>query len=129
MDINERKEYAASLKLSGKCNCCQAVLVALKDECNLDEETLKNIGAGFCAGMGNMSATCGSLIGAGIMAGLKTEGEGTLKKSRLINEEFEKTCGALKCKDLKTITNGKPLCACDDCVRNAVVAYYKIMNN
>jgi hypothetical protein len=43
---------------------------------------MKQISAGFCAGMGNMQATCGALIGAGMIAGLKTEGKGTLKVTR-----------------------------------------------
>ncbi len=128
MNINEKKELAANLKLSGMCNCCQAVLIALKDETNLDDDTLRSLGAGFCAGMGNMSGTCGALVGAIMVAGLNTKGEGTLRYARLMNEEFQSLSGALKCKDLKTMTNGKPLCACDDCVRNAIIAYGKILN-
>ena len=127
MNINEKAEFAANLKLSGKCNCCQAVLVALKDEINLEEKELMSLGAGFCAGMGNMSGTCGSLVGAVMVAGLKTNGEGTLRLARQINEDFQSTSGAIKCKDLKTITNGQPLCPCDDCVRNAVKAYGKFV--
>ena len=36
---------------------------------------------------------------------------------------MEATCGAIKCRDLKTITDGKPLCPCEECVRNAVLIY------
>ena len=128
MNLEEKKELAASLKTSGKCNCCQAVLMALKDELNLSDKELMSLGAGFCAGMGNMSATCGALIGAGMALGLKTEGEQTLKLSRIANEEFQRLSNALVCKDLKTIKDGKPVCACDDCVRNAISAYYKALN-
>ena len=42
---------------------------------------------------------------------------------RKIQEEFQKRCGALKCRDLKAITDGKALCPCEDCVRNAVMIY------
>ena len=34
----------------------------------------QSVAAGFCAGMGNLEATCGALIGAVMVAGLKTEG-------------------------------------------------------
>ena len=124
--IEELAEYARNLKLNGMANCCQAVLLALEDYTNLDIETLKSIGSGFMAGMGNMEATCGALIGANIALGLMKEGNGTIKSSRTLIEEFKATCGATKCKDLKTITNGKPLCPCDLCVKNAVLIFGKI---
>ncbi len=129
MTVEEKRELAASLKTSGKCNCCQAVLIALKDELNLSDNKLLSLGAGFCAGMGNMSATCGALVGAVMALGLKTEGEKTLKLARIANEEFKESSKALVCKDLKTIKDGKPLCACDDCVRNAISAFYKALKN
>ena len=125
MTINERAELAANMKLSGRYNCAQAVTAALSDQTDLSSEQLCQVSAGFCAGMGNMEATCGALIGAGMVAGLATEGKGTLPITRQIQEEFRRTSGALRCKDLKTMTDGKPLCPCDQCVRNAVLAYGK----
>ncbi len=127
MTLKERVERAVELKNSGMYNCAQAVTAVLSDQTELAEEQLKRISAGFCAGMGNMEATCGALIGAGMVAGLKTEGKGTLGITRQIQEEFATRCGALKCKDLKAMTDGKPLCPCDDCVRNAVMIYGEIM--
>jgi C_GCAxxG_C_C family probable redox protein len=127
MTLNERAERAVELKNSGMYNCSQAVTAALSDQTELTEEQLKQISAGFCAGMGNLEATCGALIGAGMIAGLKTEGRGTLGITRQIQEEFTERCGAIKCKDLKTVTDGKPLCPCEDCVRNAVMIYGEIM--
>ena len=127
MTLEERAEKAVELKNSGKYNCAQAVTAALADQTGLTEEQLKQVSAGFCAGMGNLEATCGALIGAGMIAGLKTEGKGTLGVTKQIQEEFGKRCGALKCKDLKTVTDGKPLCPCEDCVRNAVMIYGEIM--
>ena len=38
MTIEERAELGAELKK--KCNCCQAVLLALKDQTGLSEEQL-----------------------------------------------------------------------------------------
>lgn len=127
MTLNERATKAVELKTSGKFNCAQSVAVALADETNLSEEQLQQLTAGFCAGMGNMEATCGALIGAGMITGLKTQGQGTLGKTRQIQEEFARRCGALRCKDLKTVTDGKPLCPCEECVRNAVMVYGEIM--
>ena len=127
MTLEERAERAVELKNSGMYNCAQAVTAALVDQTGLTEEQLKQVSAGFCAGMGNLEATCGALIGAGMIAGLKTEGKGTLGVTKQIQEEFGKRCGALKCKDLKTVTDGKPLCPCEDCVRNAVMIYGEIM--
>ena len=127
MNIQERADRAVELKMSGAFNCAQLVTAALADETSLTEEQLKQISAGFCAGMGNLEATCGALIGAGMIAGLKTEGNGTLKIARQIQETFRDRCGAIKCKDLKTITDGKPVCPCEECVRNAVLIYGEVM--
>lgn len=128
MTLNERAEKAVLLKTSGKYNCAQAVTAALADQTALSEEQLMQVSAGFCAGMGNMEATCGALIGAGMIAGLSTEGRGTLAATKMIQEDFALRCGALRCRDLKTVTDGKPLCPCEECVRNAVLSYGKIMN-
>ena len=123
MTLSERAEKAVELKTSGKYNCAQSVTVALSDQTKLSEEELRQISAGFCAGMGNLEATCGALIGAGMIAGLKTEGKGTLGTTKQIQEEFGRRCGSIKCKELKTISDGKPLCPCEECVRNAVLIY------
>ena len=123
----ERADKAVLLKNSGLYNCAQAVTAVFEDQVSLDEEQLKQIAAGFCAGMGNLEATCGALIGAGMIAGLVTEGKGTLKITRSIQEKFCQKCGSIKCKELKTVTDGKVLCPCEDCVRNAVLIYGEIM--
>ncbi len=127
MDINERAQKAVELKTMGGYNCSQAVTAVLADQTSLTQEQIKQVSAGFCAGMGNLEATCGAIIGAGMIAGLKTEGKGTLPVSRKIQETFKDRCGAIRCKDLKTMTDGKPLCPCEECVRNAVLIYGEIM--
>lgn len=127
MTLAERADKAVKLKISGGYNCSQAVTAVLADQTNLTDEQLKYITAGFCAGMGNLEATCGALIGAGMIVGLKTEGKGTLGIARQIQETFRDQCGSIKCKDLKTMADGKPLCPCEECVRNAVMIYGKIM--
>ena len=127
MDISERAQKAVELKKSGWYNCSQAVTAVLADQTSLTEEQLKQVAAGFCAGMGNLEATCGALIGAGMIAGLKTKGKGTLLATRKMLEAFKKRCGAIQCKELKTVTDGKPLCPCEECVRNAVLIYGEVL--
>lgn len=127
MTLEERAAKAVEMKTSGMYNCAQSVTVALADETGLSEDQLKQISAGFCAGMGNMEATCGALIGAGMIAGLKTEGRGTLGVTRQIQEEFGRRCGSIKCRELKTANDGRPLCTCEECVRNAVMVYGEVL--
>jgi len=124
MTIEERVEEAARLKQS--YNCCQAVLVALADQTGMSVEQLLALGSGFGSGMGNMEATCGALIGAGMAASLKIKSR-TGVYSRKLQEQFRASCGATLCKDLKGRDTGKVLCPCEDCVRNAVRAYSEIV--
>ena len=127
MTIQERAEKAVYLKNKGGYNCAQAVTAVLSDQSGLTEEQLKNLTAGFRGGMGNLEATCGALLGAGMIAGLKSEGEGTIMMTKAMIEKFKERCSATKCADLKTITDGKPVCPCEDCVRNAVLIYGEVM--
>ena len=127
MTIKERADIAANLKATGQCNCCQAVTKVLADTVNVDEATLQKMSAGFAAGMGCMEATCGALIGANMILGLRTNGEGTVRQSRELLANFREKCGAVTCKDLKGVGTGKVLCECADCVRNAVLALGEII--
>ncbi|OON85052.1 hypothetical protein BXO88_14125 [Oribacterium sp. C9] len=118
----DKVEKAVDYKHNG-CNCCQAVLMAFEDELELSAEQLKTLGSGFGAGMGCMEATCGALIGANMILGMKNNtGTPTGPKSRQLLNDFKAACGATICKDLKGLGTGKVLCECDDCVRNAVRA-------
>ena len=127
MTVRERADRAVWLKTAGGCNCAQAVTAALADQTGLTEAQIKQVSAGFCAGMGTMEATCGALIGAGMVAGMKTEGQGTLRCTRQMIASFQERCGAVTCRDLKRVTDGRPLCPCEDCVRNAVLIYDETM--
>ncbi len=127
MTIQERAEKAVYLKNKGGYNCSQAVTAALADQSGLTEAQLKALTAGFCAGMGNLEATCGALLGAGMIAGLKSEGNGTLKQTRAMIEKFKENCGATKCGDLKAVVDGHVVCPCEECVRNAVLIYGEVM--
>ena len=63
-----------------------------------------------------------------MIAGLKTEGNGTLMQTKKILENFRDRCGATRCRDLKSVVDGKVLCPCEECVRNAVLSYGEVMN-
>ena len=128
MTIQERADLAADYKRSGKCNCCQAVTKVLADTVSTDEEDLMQLTSAFAAGMGCMEATCGALIGACMVAGLKSQGKGSPRLAKEILTNFKEKSGATICKDLKGIGSGKVLCECNDCVKNAVYAYGQVMN-
>lgn len=116
----DRKEQAVNLKHNGS-NCAQAVLLAYKDILDLDEKSLKQLGSGFGIGMGNMEATCGALVAANMILGLKNDGSmATIKKSKVLSERFKELSKDTICKRLKGIDTGVVLTPCDDCIRNAI---------
>ena len=125
MTTNERAEKAVEYKRS--CNCCQAVMRAYADSVNVSEDMLVQMGAGFGSGMGCMEATCGALVGAGYIAGLKSEGRMTTRVTKQVLAKFKEKCGATICGDLKGIKTGKVLCSCDDCVKNAVLSLEEVI--
>ncbi|WP_242839186.1 C-GCAxxG-C-C family protein [Lachnospira multipara] len=128
MTINERADMAAELKATGKCNCTQSVLKVFEDKIDVKPEVLSNLSAGFAAGMGCMESTCGALIGAVMVAGVKTEGKTTARYSKDIVAKFNDKCGATICKDLKGVGSGCVLCPCNECVRNAVLSLGEVLN-
>ncbi len=124
----EKRENAVEFKHNG-FNCCQAVLAAYKDELGISEEMSKKLGAGFGAGMGGMEGTCGALCGAEMVMGLTgSDGKPASKQAKDIHAAFKTKCGATICRELKSVTDGKPLCSCDDCVRFAVEEIEDILN-
>lgn len=118
------EERAVELRRRRICNCCQAVTAALTEDAQLILAS-----AGFGGGMGNTQGVCGALVGAVIAAGIKTEGSGTTRYAKLIQENFRKRSGAVICRELKGLDTGKILCPCEDCVRNAVLAYKDVFEN
>lgn len=120
MTIEERAARAVELKAG--CNCAQAVVLSYADKLPFEEETLKKLAAGYGGGMGCMEGTCGALVGAVMVAGMLTDGQGTGRYAREILLGFRERCGATICKDLKGVETGKVLCPCTECVRNAVLA-------
>ena len=128
--MESRKEKAAELKRCGTHNCTQAVLCTYCDYTGLDEDTIKHIGNGFAAGMGNMEGTCGAIIGAGIVLDLATKDKAlSLKGTRYIMEKFQERNGSTQCKQLKGIGTGKPLRECPLCVADASQFLEEILDN
>ena len=118
--MSEKSDKALALRAQGY-NCAQAVLCALTDE------QMACAASGFGGGMGNQQATCGAVIGAVMALGVNTGARTTVPLARQIQEGFVSRCGALQCRALKGGDTGKVLCACPDCVKNAVLAYEQVM--
>lgn len=118
--METRKEIAAEKKRCGSHNCTQAVLCTYHDFTGMEEETIKNAGNAFAAGMGNMDGTCGALVGAGIVLGLATKDKAkSIKGMRQIMDKFKQRNGATQCKLLKGLGTGKMLRECPLCVADA----------
>ncbi len=116
----DRRERAVELK-HNRHNCCQAVLCAFADEVELPQDMLRKLGAGFGIGMGRMEGTCGALVAAEMLLGLRRfEGRLVIRDAGVLHERFRAACGASICRDLKGVDTGVVVCECDDCVRHAV---------
>ena len=125
-----KEEYAALAGAwRGKLhNCCLGVMLGLADQTARDEKTLRAIGSGFAGGIGGtLDGSCGALIGAVAIAGAHRNGEGAMRDARAIAARFKERCGAVSCRDIKGVDTGMPLCSCDECVKNAVLAYCEAM--
>ena len=118
--METRKEIAAEKKRCGSHNCTQAVVCTYYDYTGMDEETLRNVGNAFAAGMGNMEGTCGAIVGAGMVLRLATKDQAkSVKAMRQIMTQFQQRNGATQCKLLKGMGTGKILRECPLCVADA----------
>ncbi len=118
--MDTRKHTAAELKRSGTHNCTQSVVCTYKDLTGLDEETSRNVGAAFAAGMGNLEGTCGAIVGAGVVLGCVYKDKvKAMKAQRNVMTKFQQRNGATQCRLLKGIGAKCPLRECPDCVADA----------
>ena len=114
-----RSDIGAQLKRSN--NCCQAVLLTFEDMLPYDKDSLLMLGSTFGSGMGGMMGTCGALVGAQMVLGMKMDQKGGMNRySRQLFSGFEEKCGASRCIDIKGVMTGRVLCSCEDCVKNAI---------
>ncbi|MBQ7447051.1 MAG: C_GCAxxG_C_C family protein [Eubacterium sp.] len=113
----ERGKKAVEIHHKGY-NCCQSVLLSCADLTDLSEQTLACLGAGFLGGMATAKGTCGALVGAQMIMGLKEfKGKQLPGNARDLCQAFENHCGAVICGDIKGKKTGKVLCPCDECIR------------
>lgn len=90
-------------------NCAQSVVLAFKDELNINEETLKKISSAFGGGMGRMREVCGAVSGMLMVLGMlkgysdpkdvKYKGEYYALIQSLAGEFKEKN-GSIICREL-----------------------------
>lgn len=64
-----KQELAKSYFLQGY-NCCQALVLAFKDEIDIDEKTLLKISSPFGGGMGRLREVCGAVSGMFMVLGM-----------------------------------------------------------
>lgn len=118
--MESRAEKAAALKKSGACNCAQAIACTYCDLAGADEETLRHAAQAFGFGMGTLDATCGALIGAGLVLGMANKDRAkTVRQMREIINAFKAKNGTVTCCELKGVGTGVVLRECVDCVRDA----------
>ena len=123
------KEQAKKDFLERKYNCCQAVICAYYDEYGIDDDAIFRMTEGYRLGMGGLKDTCGAVTGMFMAIGLhnsagdkenprKTKMQ-TYEDIRNAAESFEKECGSIYCRDLKSMQDGKQMVSCDKCVEFA----------
>ena len=85
-------------------NCCQAVVLAFKDELGLSEDVLKRFSIGFGGGLGRQRLTCGAVSGmCMVISALKSDGNDKLAIYPIIQSacaKFKEKTGSLICAEL-----------------------------
>ncbi len=118
--METRKYIAAAKKQCNSHNCAQAILHTYADVAGVDEQTAVNITGALGVGMGNMEGTCGALVGAGLVLGMRNKDRMcSMKQMREIMTRFQDRNGATQCKLLKGVGTKLVLRQCPDCVADA----------
>ncbi len=103
-----QKEKAVQSFLEGY-NCAQSIVSAFGDELGLDEKQGLKLATGLGAGINYQGKTCGAVLGAFIILGLRYgvenagEQEGKLKLRMILDkfsEEFSDQYHSLECKGI-----------------------------
>ena len=111
---------AVALKATGRYNCAQAVACTYCDEAGCAHDRMYDTTNAFGVGMGNMEGTCGALVGAGVVLGLKlADRTASMKAMRRIMTRFAERNGTTVSHELKGVQSGCPRRACHDCVADA----------
>ncbi len=118
--METRKQIASEKKRCGSHNCAQAILHTYADCAGISESAAMDIAGALGVGMGNMEGTCGALVGAGLVLGMKNKDKiKSMKQMREIMNKFQARNGATQCRMLKGVGGGKMLRECPDCVSDA----------
>lgn len=85
-------------------NCCQAVVLAFKDELKLPEEEIKKITIGFGGGLARQRLTCGAVSGMAMVLGaLKSDGQDKAAAYAMIKnacDDFKAETGSIICAEM-----------------------------
>ena len=85
-------------------NCSQAVVLAFKEQLDLDETVLKKLSIGFGGGLGRQRLTCGAVSGmCMVISALKSDGVDKLAIYSVIKDacdEFKNVADSLICENL-----------------------------
>ena len=85
-------------------NCCQAVVLAFKDEIGVTEDVLKKASISFGGGLGRQRLTCGAVSGMCMVIGfLKSDGADKLSAYGLVRQAcdlFKEQTGSIICSEL-----------------------------
>ena len=85
-------------------NCCQAVVLAFKDEIGITEEQIKRLTIGFGGGLARQRLTCGAVSGmAMVISAVKSDGNDKGYIYSIIQkacEEFKTETGSLICAEM-----------------------------
>ena len=104
-------DIAKSLYEQG-LNCAQAVVLAFKEEMDIEETQLKKLIVGFGGGFGRQGLVCGAVSGMtmviGYLAPKNSEKLAVYEKVKNACDLIKEKLGALNCKELKE--NSKVSC-------------------
>lgn len=96
-------DLAKEIFSTGK-NCCQAVVLAFKEEIGLSEKELSKLSIGLGGGLARLRLTCGAVSAMAIViSALKSDGEDKLKIYELIRkavDEVKQELGSIICSEL-----------------------------
>ena len=122
------KGEIAKQNFNSGLNCAQAVVLAFKDQMNMDEQTLKKLIIGFGGGVGRQRLVCGAVCGMTmVLSYLKSDGNDKLAAYAIIKsacEEVKDKLGSITCAEL--IQKGK--IPCDEICRIVAEVTEKYLN-
>ena len=85
-------------------NCAQSVVLAFKEELQLDEATLKKLSIGYGGGVGRQREVCGAVLGMTmVLSYLLSDGIDKLSIYSIIQaacKEFKSEVGSIICREL-----------------------------